>query len=132
MTASTILFSVGCIAFGAFMLVSGIKTLRRCKSRTVGRITGISESEGRDRENYRTTYYSPEFEYEVDGRIYHGIGDTSYEHCKKIKIGGDIKVYYNPENPGEHFTKGGGILPVIFGAVTLAFGVLILLSLLKA
>lgn len=130
MTASTILFSVGCIAFGAFMLVSGIKTLRRCKSRTVGRITGISESEGRDRENYRTTYYSPEFEYEVDGRIYHGIGDTYYEHWKKIKIGGDIKVYYNPENPGEHFTKGGGIFPVIFGAVTLAFGVLIFLSLL--
>lgn len=130
MTASTILFSVGCIAFGAFMLVSGIKTLRRCKSRTVGRITGISKSEGRDRENYRTTYYSPEFEYEVDGRIYHGIGDTSYEQWKKIKIGGDIKVYYNPENPGEHFTKGGGIFPVIFGAGTLAFGVLIFLSLL--
>ena len=128
MTPSTILFSVGCIAFGAFMLVSGIKTLRRCKSRTVGRITGISESEGRDKDNYRTTFYSPEFEYEVDGRIYHGIGDTSTEHYKKIKIGGSIKVFYDPENPGEHFTKGGGLLPTIFGAVTFVFGVLGILS----
>lgn len=128
MTASTILFCVGCIAFGAFMLVSGIKTLKRCKSRTVGRITGISESEGRDKDNYRTTFYSPEFEYEVDGRIYHGIGDTSTEHYKKIKIGGDIKVFYNPDNPEEHFTKGGGMLPTIFGAVTFVFGVLGILS----
>ena len=130
MTALEILFGVVCIGFGAFMLVSGVKTVRRCTSKTVGRITGIHKSEDKDADGYRTTYYSPEFEYKVDGRIYHGIGDTSYEHWKKIKIGGDIKVYYNPENPGEHFTKGGGIFPVIFGAVTLAFGVLIFLSLL--
>ena len=128
MTAIEILISIAFTIFGAFMLVSGIKTLRRCKSRTVGRITGISESEGRDKDNYRTTFYSPEFEYEVDGRIYHGIGDTSTEHYKKIKIGGDIKVFYNPDNPEEHFTKGGGMLPTIFGAVTFVFGVLGILS----
>ena len=102
------------------------QTVRKCKSKTVGRITGISESEDKDRENQFTIYYSPEFEYEVDGQIYHGTGDTSYEHYKKIKIGGDIKVYYNPENPQEHFTKGGGMLPTIFGAVAFVFGVLAL------
>ena len=132
MTAIEILFSVGCIGFGAFSLVSGIKTVRRCTSRTVGRITGIHESEGRDREGYLTRYYSPEFEYEVNGQIYHGIGDTSYERIKKIQIGGSIKVFYDPENPGEHFTKGGGMLSVIFGAITLVFGVLIILGPLKA
>ena len=110
------------------MLVSGIKTLRRCKSRTVGRITGVSASKDRDKDNILTTYYAPEFEYEVDGQIYHGIGDTSTEHYKKIKIGGSIKVFYDPENPGEHFTKGGGLLPTIFGAVTFVFGVLGILS----
>ena len=128
MTPSTILFSVGCIAFGAFMLVSGIKTLRRCKSRTVGRITGVSASKDRDKDNILTTYYAPEFEYEVNGQIYHGTGDTSTEHYKKIKIGGDIKVFYNPDNPEEHFTKGGGMLPTIIGAVTFVFGVLGILS----
>ena len=128
MTIIEILISIACTLFGAFALVSGIKTVTSCKSKTVGRITGIHESEGKDREGYRTTYYSPEFEYEVDGQIYHGTGDTSYEHIKKIKIGGDIKVYYNPENPEEHFTKGGGILPTIFGAGTFAFGVLVLFS----
>ena len=92
------------------------------------RVELSAESEGRDKDNYRTTFYSPEFEYEVDGRIYHGIGDTSTEHYKKIKIGGDIKVFYNPDNPEEHFTKGGGMLPTIFGAVTFVFGVLGILS----
>lgn len=127
-TAGYILFAVGCICFGAFLLVSGIKTVRRCRCKTVGRITGLHKSEGRDKDNIRTTYYSPEFEYEVNGQIYHGIGDTETEHYKKIKIGGNIKVFYDPENPGEHFTKGGGMLPAIFGAVALAFGVLMLLS----
>ena len=114
------------------MLVSSIQTVARCKNKTIGTITGIHESEGRDKDNYRTTYYSPEFEYEVNGQIYHGTGDTSYEHIKKIKIGGDIKVYYNPENPEEHFTKGGGILPTIFGAGIFAFGVLVLISFLTS
>ena len=132
MTAIDILFSVGCICIGAFAFVSGVKTVRKCKNKTVGRITGISESEDKDRENQLTIYYSPEFEYEVDGQIYHGTGDTSYEHYTKIKIGGDIKVYYNPENPEEHFTKGGGILPTIFGTGTFAFGVLVLFSFLTS
>ena len=134
-TAGYILFAVGCICFGAFMLVSGIKTVTRCKSTTVGRITGIHESEDRDRDGILTRYYSPEFEYEVNGQIYHGIGDTSYEHYKKIKIGGNIKVFYNPENPEEHFTKGGGILTIFFGAFMLLIGVsgvLMFLSSLKA
>ena len=124
MTAIEILISIACTLFGAFGLASGIKTVTRCKSKTIGTITGIHESEGKDREGYRTTYYSPEFEYKVDGHTYHGIGDTSYEHYKKIKIGGNIKVFYNPENPEEHFTKGGGILSTIFGAFMLLIGVL--------
>ena len=115
--------------------MSGVKTVRKCKSKTVGRITGISESEDKDRENQLTIYYSPDFEYEVDGQIYHGTGDTSCEHYKKIKIGGNIKVFYNPENPEEHFTKGGGILTIFFGAFMLLIGVsgvLMFLSSLKA
>lgn len=135
MTAIEILISIACTLFGAFMLVSGIKTVAKCKSKTIGAITGVHESEGKDREGYHTTYYSPEFEYEVNGQIYHGIGDTSYERIKKIKVGGNIKVFYNPENPEEHFTKGGGILTIFFGAFMLLIGVsgvLMFLSSLKA
>ena len=135
MTAIEILIRIAFTIFGAFMLVSGIKTVTSCKRKTVGRITGIHESEDKDRDGYRTTYYSPEFEYEVNGQIYHGIGDTSYERIKKIKIGGNIKVFYNPQNPEEHFTKGGGILTIFFGAFMLLIGVsgvLMFLSSLKA
>lgn len=123
MTVIEILISVAFTIFGAFMLVSGIKTVTSCKSKTVGRITGIHESEDKDSDGYLTTYYSPEFEYEVNGQIYHGIGDTSYERIKKIKVGGNIKVFYNPENPEEHFTKGGGVLTIFFGAFMLLIGV---------
>lgn len=126
MNAIEIIFSIGCICIGVFAFVSGLKTVRKCKNKTVGRIIGISESEGRDKDNIRTMYYSPEFEYEVDGQIFHGTGDTSYENHKRIKIGSDIKVYYNPKNPQEHFTKGGGMLPTILGAVAFVFGVLAL------
>ena len=135
MTAIEILISIAFTIFGAFMLVSSIQTVARCKNKTIGTITGIHESEGRDRDNYLTTYYSPEFEYEVNGQIYHGIGDTSYERIKKIKVGGNIKVFYTPENPEEHFTKGGGILTIFFGAFMLLIGVsgvLMFLSSLKA
>ena len=135
MTVIEILISIAFTIFGAFMLVSGIKTVTRCKSKTIGTITGIHESEDKDSDGYRTTYYSPEFEYEVNGQIYHGIGDTSYERIKKIKVGGNIKVFYNPENPEEHFTKGGGILTIFFGAFMLLIGVsgvLMFLSSLKA
>lgn len=69
MTAIEILISIACTFFGAFMLVSGIKTVAKCKSKTIGTITGVHESEGKDREGYHTTYYSPEFEYEVNGQI---------------------------------------------------------------
>ena len=129
MSASLLIFSLVCIAVGAFMLVSSLKTLKRCKNKTVGRITGISKSEDKDKDNILTTYYSPEFEYVVNGKVYHGTGDTSYERIEKIKIGGSIKVFYDPENPEEHFTKGGGMFPAVFGAVTLVFGVLVVLSL---
>ena len=135
MSASLLIFSLVCIAVGAFMLVSSLKTLKRCKNKTVGRITGISKSEDKDKDNILTTYYSPEFEYVVNGKVYHGTGDTSYERIKKIKVGGNIKVFYNPENPEEHFTKGGGILTIFFGAFMLLIGVsgvLMFLSSLKA
>ena len=55
MSVGISLLGVGCVGFGTLTLVSGIKTLRSCKSKTIGRITGISESEGRDKDNYRTT-----------------------------------------------------------------------------
>ena len=122
MKVISFLFTIGFILLGAGALVSGIKKYKQCKGKTFGKITGIHESEDRDKDGYLTRYYSPEFEYKVDGHTYHGIGDTSYEHYKKIKIGGNIKVFYNPENPEEHYTKGGGISVAFFGAFLLILG----------
>lgn len=58
---------------------------KRCTGRTVGRITGVHEDEESDDEGFHYYSYSPEFEYEVDGQIYHSIGGKSYKKRKKFK-----------------------------------------------
>ena len=128
MTAIEILISVVCTIFGAFMLVSGIKTVTSCKSKTVGRITGIHKNEGIDNEGSRDYSYSPEYEYEVDGQRYHGIAGRDYSNPDRIKIGGNIDVYYNPEKPDEHYTKGGVKLGPLVGVGAIFFGVILILS----
>lgn len=116
------LLAIVFILLGVGVLVSGIKKCKQCNGKTFGTITDVHEFEDRDKDGYRTRYYSPKFEYKVDGHTYHGIGDTSYEHFKKIKIGGNIKVFYNPENPEEHYTKGGGISVAFSGVFMIILG----------
>ena len=120
--------SVGCIVFGLFTLVSGVKRLKRCTCKTVGRIIDVSISEDKDADGFLTTYYAPKFEYEVNGHIFQGVGDTSYRSKRRVKIGGNINVYYNPENPSDCYTKGGGKSQPIIGAVVTVLGVAILFT----
>ncbi len=126
MTLSSFLLSIGCIVFGLFMLVSGVKKLKRCTCKTVGRIIDVSISEDKDEEGFLTNYYAPKFEYEVDGQTFQGVGDTNYRSERRVKIGGNINVYYNPENPSDCYTKGGGKLQPILGAVATILGVIII------
>lgn len=94
MTFSNILIAAGFIGFGALMIVSGIRKKKRCAGKTIGRITGIKESTDIDSDGSNSYSYTPEFEYEVNGQIYHSIGNTAYNKKRKIKIGGEIKVFY--------------------------------------
>ena len=127
-----ILVGVGLIVVGVIVILLGIRKNMRCSGRTVGRIIGVREYQETDDEGFNHYFYYPQFEYVVNGQIYRGEGNKGYSKSNKIQIGGNIKVYYNPENPEEHFTKGGGILPTIFGAGTFAFGVLVLFSFLTS
>ena len=122
------LLGLGLVGFGVLLIVSGILKKGRCSCKAAGRITDIRENVGTDIDDDKTYSYSPEYEYDVDGQRYHGVGDRSYSNPNRIKIGGNIDVYYNPEKPGEHYTKGGVKVGYWVAIGAIFFGVLSILS----
>lgn len=128
MAANNILIGAGFIGVGALMMALGIRKNKRCSSRIVGRITGVHEDMETDDEGYHSYSYTPEYEYEVNGKVYHGSGGRAYTKRKKIQIGGNIKVYYNPQKPNESFTKGGGFILPFIGIMLIIVGVIFVTS----
>ena len=128
MAANNILVGAGFIGVGALLIVSGIRKNKRCSGVVVGKITGVHEDVDIDDEGYNSYSYSPEFEYEVNGKVYHGSGSRAYSKRKKIRIGGNIKVYYNPQKPNESFTKGGGFILPFIGIMLIIVGVIFFAS----
>ena len=131
MTANNILVGAGFIGVGALLIVSGIRKNKRCSGVVVGKITGVHEDVDIDDEGYNSYSYSPEFEYEVNGKVYHGSGSRAYSKRKKIQIGGNIKVYYNPQKPNESFTKGGGLILPFLGIMSIIVGAICIYSALQ-
>lgn len=129
MVSTNILIGAGFIGVGALLIVLGIRKSIKCSGRTVGRITGVREYQETDDEGFNHYYYSPEFEYVVNGQIYRGEGNKGYSKSNKIQIGGNIKVYYNPQKPNEHFTKGGGCIMPFIGIMLIIVGVIFVTSL---
>lgn len=123
MATNNILIGAGLIGFGAILILIGIGKNKKCSGRAVGKITGIRRYIERDKEGRSQDLYSPEFEYEVNGQIYHGVGSTNYRERNSIRIGDTIEVYYNPNKPQEHFTKGGGKLLPMAGALGVVAGI---------
>ena len=119
---SNILIGAGFIVVGALLIVSGIRKNKRCSGVVVGKITGVHEDVTTDDDGFNSYSYSPEFEYEVNGKVYHGSGSRAYSKRKKIQIGGNIKVYYNPQKPNESFTKGGGFILPFLGIMLIIVG----------
>ena len=124
MAANNILIGAGFIGVGALMMALGIRKNKRCSSRTVGRIIGVREYQETDDEGFNHYFYYPQFEYVVNGQIYRGEGNKGYSKPRKIQIGGNIKVYYNPQKPNESFTKGGGFILPFIGIMLIIVGVI--------
>ena len=126
--ANNILIGAGFIGVGALMMALGIRKNKRCSSRIVGRITGVHEDMETDDEGFNHYFYYPQFEYVVNGQIYRGEGNKGYSKPQKIQIGGNIKVYYNPQKPNESFTKGGGFILPFIGIMLIIVGVILVTS----
>ena len=123
MPTTNILIGTGFICFGLLLIVLGFIKNKRCSGRTVGRIIGVRECQETNDDGFNSYYYYPQFEYVVNGQIYRGEGNKGYSKSRKIQIGSDIIVYYNPKKPNENFTKGGGKRQLIAGFLFIAFGV---------
>lgn len=128
MIPNSILIGAGFIGVGLLLIVLGFRKNKKCSSRTVGRITGVHEDMETDDEGYHSYTYSPEYQYEVNGQVYHGSGGRAYSKRKKIKIGGSIDIYYNPDKPHEHQAKGDGKNLPIFGIAVMFLGVIYIAS----
>lgn len=128
MVSNNILFGAVFIVAGVLLILFGFKKIMRCSGRAVGKITGIRETEESDNEGFKHYSYSPEYEFESDGQIYRGVGSKAYSKSKKIHIGGDIKVYYDPKDPKENYTKGGGAILPFLGIMFIIVGLICMLS----
>ena len=128
MESTNILVGAGLIVVGVIVILLGIRKNIRCSGRTVGRIIGVRESQETDDEGFNHYFYYPQFEYVVNGQIYRGEGNKGYSKPQKIQIGGNIKVYYNPQKPNESFTKGGGFILPFIGIMLIIVGVILVTS----
>lgn len=128
MALNNILVGAGFIGVGALLIVSGIRKNKRCSGVVVGKITGVHEDVTTDDDGFNSYSYSPEFEYEVNGKVYHGSGSRAYSKRRKIRIGGNINVFYNPNKPEEHFTKGGGFILPFLGIMLIIVGAICIYS----
>ena len=124
MESTNILVGAGVIVVGVIVILLGIRKNMRCSGRTVGRIIGVREYQETDDEGFNHYFYYPQFEYVVNGQIYRGEGNKGYSKPRKIQIGGNIKVYYNPQKPNESFTKGGGFILPFIGIMLIIVGVI--------
>ena len=128
MPSTNILVGAGLIVVGVIVILLGIRKNMRCSGRTVGRIIGVRESHETDDEVFNHYIYSPQFEYVVNGQIYRGEGNKGYSKSNKIRIGGNINVFYNPNKPEEHFTKGGGFILPFLGIMMIIVGAICIYS----
>lgn len=128
MPSTNILLGAGFILVGVVVIILGIRKNIKCSGRTVGRIIGVREYQETDDEGFNHYFYYPQFEYIVNGQIYRGEGNKGFSKSNKIQIGGNIKVYYNPQKPNESFTKGGGFILPFIGIMLIILGVIFLTS----
>ena len=128
MESTNILVGAGLIVVGVIVILLGIRKNMRCSGRTVGRIIGVREYQETDDEGFNHYFYYPQFEYVVNGQIYRGEGNKGYSKSNKIQIGGNIKVYYNPQKPNESFTRGGGFILPFLGIMMIIVGAICIYS----
>ena len=104
------------IAVGIFLMTLNMDTYIE----TVGKVTEVYQTINLE----KSTVYDTTFTFTVDGKEYTGVFN---ELTEEYKVGDEIKVFYNPEDPTQTTNSklGGIVAPVMIGlgALALVFGV---------
>ena len=107
------------IAFGAFLLLTAPKEY----GETVGTVTNVETYEEYQGEDLVETT-DVDFEYTVDGKSYTGTFSGSFA---ETKVGDEIDVFYDPDNPqSASNTKDGatfGIIAIVAGIAAAGYGI---------
>ena len=104
------------IVFGIIMLMFNTDSYLE----TVGKVTEVVQTVNAE----NSKVYDTSFTFTVDGKEYNA---TFSELTKEYKVGDDIKVFYNPEDPTQTTNSKLGFLPPVLiglGALALVAGVL--------
>ena len=123
------------VVTGIVFLIAGIvmknnsqKIRERCTQKTIGKVIDIAKIE-MDRYDYT---WVPIFEYMVGERKFKK--ESRYGGVQnKYKIGQEIEVYYNPENPNDSYIgkeegKSTGFFAIIIGATVIGIGIFVGIS----
>lgn len=99
------------IAVGIFLMTRNMDSYVE----TVGKVTEVYET--RNQENSKV--YDVTFTFTVDGKEYTG---TFGEQSKEPKVGDEIKVFYDPDDPTQTTDSklGGFVAPIMIGVGVLA------------
>lgn len=110
------------VPLGIILIVVGIFLMTRNTDNYLeagGKVTEVQEDLGPE----NSTVYDIIFTYTVNGKQYTGVFDDMSE---EYKVGDEIQVFYNPENPDEitNAKLSGMIPPIVIGVgvLSLVFG----------
>ena len=126
------------VLVGFIFLIAGIiinnnvkKIQTRCTEKTIGKVIDIVEWKSYTEDGISHSWF-PVFEYIVGDRKlkrnsqYAGVSD-------KYKVGQEINIYYNPENPQDCYIEGEErkmMWIIIVGIITIGAGIFVGISIL--
>lgn len=137
------LIAVGMLGLGGFLVVyyarsRKLKTIHSAWPSVIGRVLNASIEEGaRTRFEDDASYFAQvEFEYQVAGQTYRlkqGVGRAyswqakAERHLQRYPFGGQVTVFYNPENPEQARLEqvqqsAGAVWALIVGVFCLLLG----------
>lgn len=93
-------FVGGSLLLFAIYLYSDVSAFINLSERTTGEVVRLDERWDTDSDGARSKAYYPEFSYKVEGRNY-SVVSNSGSNPSSFRIGEQVEVLYNPNNPIE-------------------------------
>ncbi len=103
---------------GILVFISEFSKAKRCTGETTAVITGVTKEEHwrhRSHGSKRVTYYYPTIEFTVRDRTYRIKTNIKAQSPEVYKIGGQLNIQYDPENPYDLKLRGNTLWDGVIG-----------------